>query len=144
DLRKGVQGSVTLVATELRLIRDDAVMTDAEMEKAVTRLSGIMGLAREQAGRAPRNLRAMIDARAKDSDRVAAARKRLIDGGANKDLMNKVLPLQVILLDEKREFEVLRDDGVKLLTLAVWQIDAVARGATRSDALFSDLLPNVV
>jgi hypothetical protein len=55
--------------------------------------------------------------------------------------------VQVILLDEKREYEVRRDEGMKLLALAPWQIDTVAGGAAvgrGGDGLLADLLPDVV
>ena len=52
--------------------------------------------------------------------------------------------MQVILLDEKRDYETRRDDQMKLLGLAQWQVDALADKATRGDGLFVDLLPRVV
>src|SRR5437762_8783374 len=68
DLRKGFQGDRILVAADLRLLRDDP-MTEGQMEKFVSRLSGRMGFAREQEGRPPRNLRAALSARVKDPER---------------------------------------------------------------------------
>jgi hypothetical protein len=171
DLRKGLQGSCTLVATELRPIRDDAVMTEEEMEKVVSRLSGVMSFAREQAGQAPRGLRVGLTARVKDAERVRAVRDRLFasrravlvsrtDGqetaraifdhllsmSYEKDLIQKFPPLQVILLDEKQEYENQCDEAMKLLSLAPWQIDALS-GEKRErggDGLFADLLPHVL
>ncbi len=56
-------------------------------------------------------------------------------------------PSQVILLDEKREFEVRRDERMKLLALPLWQIDLPAAGEARDqvgDGLLADLLPHIV
>jgi hypothetical protein len=57
-------------------------------------------------------------------------------------------PAQVILLDEKLAYEVRRDERLKLLALAPWQIDALVRGeggGRDGDGLFADLLlPDVV
>jgi hypothetical protein len=147
DLRKGLQGNRTLVTVDLRLLRDDAPLTEAEVEKVLSRLSGVMSFARQQAGEAPRSLRAGLQARVKDAARVRAARSRLVEVGCKEDVVRKFLPVQVILLDEKRAYEVRRDEGMKLLGLAPWQIDALADGAeagSGADGLFADLLVDMV
>lgn len=76
-LRKGLQGDCTLKETELRQIREDAVLSVEQLEKVVSRLSGVMSLGREQTGRAPRSFRVCLSACVKDDDRVRAARARL-------------------------------------------------------------------
>ena len=60
--------------TELKPLRDDAAMTEAEVERVRQPLSGSIGFVREQAGLPPRNLRGELRARAKDADQVQAAR----------------------------------------------------------------------
>ena len=132
DLRKGVQGDRTLVAAELRLLHDDAPMTETEIEEFVSHLSGVMSFAREQAGQPPRSVRARLQARVKDPERVRAARRRLVEAGYAPDLVKKFPPLQVILLDEKRDYEVQRDERMKLLALPLWQIDSLAGGKERA------------
>jgi hypothetical protein len=146
DLRKGVQGACALAAGELRLLRDDAPMTEDQVEELVGRLSGRTGFAREQAGQAPRNLRAKLAALVKDPAGVRAARVRLVEAGHAADLVERLPPVQVILLDEKRDYEVRRDEEMKLLGLAPWQIDTLTAGepARGGDGLFADLLPHVV
>jgi hypothetical protein len=147
ELRKGVQGDRALVSADLKPLRDDAPMTEAETEELVGRLSGRIGFTREQAGQAPRSLRAGLQARAKDPEKVRAARGRLVETGCAEDRVGKFSPLQVILLDEKREYEIQRDEGMKLLALAPWQIDALAHGeelGRGGEGLFADLLPHVL
>jgi hypothetical protein len=145
ELRKGVQGDRTVTTTELRALLDTP-MTEAELEKVVSRLSGIMGITREQAGSPPRSLRAALDARVKDAERVRAARGRLVEAGCPEGQVAKLAPTQVVLLDEKRDYEFRRDDAMKLLALAPWQIDALADEEPRhtEDGLLADLLPQVV
>jgi hypothetical protein len=171
DLRKGLQGGCTLVATDFRPIRDDAVMTAEEMEKVVSRLSGLMAFAREQAGETPRSLRASLKARVADQQRVRAIRDRLYEDrraaitrqtrdeetprvlldrvlklSYEKDLIEKFSPLQIILLDAKRQYEIRRDETMKLLALAPWQIDALGgdKRERGEDELFADLPPHVL
>jgi hypothetical protein len=173
DMRKGLQGDGALVAADLRPLRDDAPMTEEDIEKVVSRLSGVMGFAREQAGRSPRSVRAELKARVKDAERVRAIRDRLLEArcaalinrtsgeetvrtaldgllemGRSKDLIHSFPALQVILLDEKRAYEVRRDERMKLLALAPWRIDALSAGeeagCCEEDLLFADLLPDVL
>jgi hypothetical protein len=168
DLRKGLQGQRAMVAAELRPLRDDGPMTEAEVEKLVSRLSGTLGFAREQAGQSFRSLRSGLRARVKDPGRVRAARRRLIEAGATEDLVALVQAIllhywdgskkiyadqvlrfpaaQVILLDEKRAYEIRRDEALKLLALAPWQIDVLTSGGTEreGEALFTDLMPQVI
>jgi hypothetical protein len=142
-LRKGAQGERAQVDAELRPIRDDVAMTDAQMDQVIGRLSGAMGVIRVQAGQPPRSLRAALEARAKDADKLHAARGRLVESGCAKDRVKTFPPAQVILLDEKREYETRRDGRLKLLALAPWQIDALPAGeGAEGDGLLADLLPH--
>jgi hypothetical protein len=149
DLRKGLQGHRALVTADLRSLREDP-MTEVELEKVVGRLSGTMSFARQQAGEAPRNIRATLAARVKDPQRVRAARGRLVEAGRKEDAVQKLPPVQVILLDEKHAYEMLRDERLKLLALAPWQIEALRASGSNSEApvgedgLFADLLPDVI
>jgi hypothetical protein len=147
DLHKGVQGDRHVVAAELEPIHDRGPMTDAELETFVSRLSGLRSYAREQSGLPPRSLRARLQAMAKDQGRLGAARRRLVLAGCAQGLVDKLPPLQIVLLDEKRDYETRRDDRIKLLSLPIWEIDSLAVGEERSqagDGLFADLLPQIV
>ena len=147
DLSKGVHGDRTRMAADLRALRDDAPMTDAETEKFVSHMSGVMGFAREQAGQAPRSMRARLQARVKDPARVSAARQRLVEAGYRLDMVNSFSPTQAILVDEKRDYEIQRDERIKLLGVPLWQIAATVDGTERASdtgGLFADLLPHII
>jgi hypothetical protein len=154
DLRKGVQGDRALADAELAPVRDDAPMTDSQVEEFVARLSGRVGFAREQAGRPPRNLRAALAARVKDPEQVRAARDRMIAPGGPGDPLRGLAalrvvsfpPMQVVLLDEKWKYELRRDEHLKLAALAPWEIESLTRGKEPAGdgGLFADLVPRVV
>jgi hypothetical protein len=151
DLRKGIQGDYARVASELRLLRDDAPMTDSDIEAFVSHLAGILSFVREQEGEAPQNLRGQWQGRlrafASDADRLGAARRRLIEAGCAEALVRRFPPSQLILLDERREFEVQRDERTKLLGLPLWQVDSLAgglQGEGGGNGLFADLLPQTI
>jgi hypothetical protein len=147
DLRKGVQGDRTVVSAELALLRNDVPMTERELERFVGRISGVISFAREQSGQPPRNLRARLGTRVKDAERVRAARARLVAAGCAADVVKKLGPLQIILLDEKQTYEIERDDRIKLLTVPLWQIDSMAgtvEPTQDAQGLLADLLPHIV
>jgi hypothetical protein len=171
DLRKGFQGDRTRMATELRPIRDDAVMTEEELEKLVSRLSGVMSFARIQAGQPPHDLRAGLLARAQDADKVRVLRERMLEArrlalinrnrgqetaraflgnviemSSATDLIRKMPPVQIILLEEKRQLEAQSDERMKLLTLTPWQIDKLGGDELErgGNGLLAGLLPHVI
>jgi hypothetical protein len=146
EIRNGFQGTGTMVANELKPLREDTVMTDEQLEKVVSRLSGIIGYAREQAGHAPRSFRGLLAARAKNADTLAAVRKRLLDAGLAEGLVPNFPANQVLLLDAKRDYETRRDDSLKLLSLTPWQIDTLTDTGRNSgaDGLMADLIPTVL
>jgi hypothetical protein len=166
DLRKGLQGNAALVAAQMQPLRDDIRMTDAAIEDAISRVSGMMGFVREQAGRTPVGIRAGLKQRAADPARVRRARgqmlkaalaeakgmppdssklARMANAVVQADLVQSFADTQVILLDEKRAYEVQRDERLKQMVLAPWQIrmSAAERPKGSDDILFQDLLPDV-
>jgi hypothetical protein len=147
DLRKGVHGQRTLLAAELRVLRDDVPMTETEIDKFVDRYCGTRSFAREQVGETPRSYRAVMLGWAKDKERLSAARRHLIEAGCTEALVNRFPPLQAILLEAKQAYEIERDERMKLLALPLWQIDSLAgrtEVARSSDGLFADQLPDIV
>src|SRR5262249_30459189 len=78
---------------------------------------------------------------AKDTDRVANAQLRLVASGSWNAL--SMPPIQVVLLDEKRAFELRRDEELKLLGLKPPELDAVLAKEPHggSDGGFADLVP---
>jgi len=78
---------------------------------------------------------------------VQAAHKRLVVAEGVSAVFQKFDPIQIILLDEKRDYEAQRDERLKLLGLPPWEIEALTGGAepgSGTDGLFADLLPRIV
>ena len=131
DVRKGVQGQCMIVSAQLRPLHDDGPMTETELEAFVSRLSGVLNFGRELAGRDLRKVRKDLEERARNPERVRAARGRLVEAGGARERVNKFPPLQVILLDEKRDYELERDERLKLLGLALWESGSWRRRESR-------------
>jgi hypothetical protein len=147
-------------------------MSSDELEKVVGRFSGLLGMSRMQAGQPPHSLRTALMARAKGEDKVRAIRDRMLkekrtdlvgrmrdqqntrssifgnvlELGHAKDVIQKQPPLQVILLDEKRQFEIQSDERMKLLALTPSQIDELGSKELEraGDSLLAAFLPQVI
>jgi hypothetical protein len=153
EIRKGVQGHRSQVAAELKPLRDDAKMSDSELERFVSQLTGSIGYLREQAGLPPRILRGELTARANDAEQVQAARRRLLAAGRFTSLQNgwtslqkmSVPPLQAILLDAKLALDRHCDAETRLVGLTPPQIQRmIGDTKTDNDGLLDDLLPPVL
>jgi hypothetical protein len=150
ELRKGLEGERVRVDADLRGLKADEVMTDEQLEAFVAALSGRIGTVREAAGLPPRNVRAAIAKLVQDRERAGRIRARLLKeapaGGVQEKLAAlKILqysPLQLVLLDERREYEERRDDVLKLLGMAPWQIDALPE-SPRGEGLLTDFVQPV-
>ncbi len=137
DLRKGVQGEVVMMADILDRLDDRAPMSEAEVQNAVYRIIKLM-----KDYNLNRDVSARLNTWARDENHVRAARKRLIASGLAEEKVRKFSVPQVILLDEKLEFEVRRDEVMKVTTLPFWQAEPVFRAARqhlgeREDTLFA-------
>src|SRR5262249_26437764 len=67
--------------------------------------------------------------------------------GCARDRVAKFPPMQVILLDEKRDHEFQRDERLKLLALPPWQIASLVGDELHEpgeDGLFAELLPQII
>jgi hypothetical protein len=145
-IRKGVQGDRALVAADLRPLRADSPMTAEQMEQVVSRLSGRIAFLREQAGQPPRNLRAQLKAKIAEAEAVQRARDRLVAAGCSVAVVKDFSPEQVILLDEKQQYQIRRDEALKLLGLPLWQIESrvVPLPDRDESGVFQGLVPRVM
>jgi hypothetical protein len=113
DLRKGVQGERVWMDTELEGLKDREPMTEKQLSKIMERLRKDLQLTTADFAR--------LNEQIKDEEKMRAARKRLSQYGLTEEKLKDFPPLQVILLDGKREYEEQRDDEMKAMTLPYWQ-----------------------
>lgn len=124
DLRKGVQGDRMMMTDLFALIDEQAPMSEAQVRQAVDRIRRLVKDAHVSS-----NVSNWLLALATDEDHVRAARKRLIEAGLTQDKVKQFAAAQVILVDEKLEFTVRRDESLKALTLPYWQATAILSAA---------------
>src|SRR5262249_30889374 len=116
SLDKGLEGERLLIQGEIRDLDDSAPMSPEQIKKVITRFDNLRKEdpgAKELDGGA----RGYLEARVKDEAMVKAARQRLVEVGIPEERLARFPADQVILLDERREFEVRRDDAMKLMNL---------------------------
>jgi hypothetical protein len=144
DLRLGCQGEWVGTLSEFAVLDSSRPMSPEELNKALEHFGRLFGFS--QAGKVPDRLMNYLDSRVKDEADVRAARQRLVESGLPDDRVQLFPAAQVILLDEKREFEIRRDGVFKGMALPHWQMEALAAaaGPAKRKGLFDDLLPAVI
>lgn len=112
-LDKGLEGERMLIDVELRDLDDKGPMTTAQLKKLIQHL--------ERLDRRDEKIADWLARKAKDADYMAVARKHLLENGIPEERLALFSPYQVILLEEKLEYEARRDERMKLLPLPTWE-----------------------
>jgi hypothetical protein len=141
-LDKGFQGERMFILAELRELDDTAPMTPEQIQKLVAHIDKIRDF---EEGRPRKTTRAWVIERARDEKYLAAARRRLVEHGLPEERVGRFPAEQVVLLDEVREYQVRRDEEMKLANLPTREF---AKRATRTrpkgePGLFDFFLPAI-
>jgi hypothetical protein len=136
---KGMEGERASLLWEFRDLDETAPMSVDRLKKFILHTDALLGDGSlTKPGASP--TQAWLNARTKNEETLSAARARLVAHGLPQDRVLSFPAEQVILLDEKREYEERFDDLMKTTTLPGWQAEVVAsrmkRG--RQPALFAD------
>jgi hypothetical protein len=118
----GLESERMWIVSEFKDLDDTGPMSEAQLKKVITRFDDLLRME----GSNKQTLRQWLDARAKDQALVDAARRRLTDYGLMEEQVKQFPPHQVLLLDEKRDYEVRRDDMMKYMNLPMWQTAELA------------------
>lgn len=117
-LDKGMEGERVMTASELRNLDDSKPMTPTQLKKLMERIDRFR-IFDERPRRA--TTKEWVAARVAYPKHLESARQRLIEYGLPSERLNSFPAEQIILLDEKRELDVRRDEMAKLLPLPTWQ-----------------------
>jgi hypothetical protein len=138
---RGMGGERALVLSEFRGLDDSATMSSDQLKKFIAHMDRLLG-----AGKPPEpgasQVRAWLAARVNDEKYMSGARQRLVEVGVAEEAVRGFPADQVVLLDEKREYEVRIDEVMKIANLPIWQAETLAK-QTKSPlapALFADVL----
>jgi hypothetical protein len=137
---QGRAGERLIVGTVFNDLKTDRPMTPNELKRFIDPLDALLDVgAPAKPGKRIRNL---LQARAKDSAKVAAARARVIESGIPEKAVTSFPIEQLLLLDEKLECAVRFDDATKIMNFPAWQFEALVEKAKpyAEPALFADAL----
>ena len=139
-LDRGTEGERVWVLLEFRDLDEISPMSAAQLEKAIAHFDKLFFL--QESENQGKRVRAWLDARTKDEGKLTAARRRLVESGFPEERLLRFPADQVILLDEKREMEVRRDEFMKLVNLPAWQLEAMTDQTSppKKPSLFADAL----
>jgi hypothetical protein len=145
SLNKCMEGERVLILGEFRRwgLDDKAPMSVGQINKLIKGFDKLQGLANEKSSNSDRGAQGWLSARTRDEKLVEAARRRLVEYGIAEERVARFPASQVILLDEKREYEVRRDEEMKLMNLPTWQVETLTARAkpNKEPALFAILVP---
>jgi hypothetical protein len=125
----GAEGERTWVLAHFHDLADNAPMSEEQLKKFIAEMDPILRLGDGGDGKAAdqgKGLRAWLDERNKNEELLGAARRRLIEVGLPEERVKQFPADQVLLLDQERQYEVRRDDLLKLLNVPFWQVQAGA------------------
>jgi hypothetical protein len=144
SLEIGMQGERMLLRGEFRELIEGAPMSAAQLNDLIEHIDKVRIVAEEGNKKPKETTRAWVDARIKDEPWFKSAHRRLVEYGQPEERILRLPAEQVILLDEWREYEVRRDEVMKLGNLPAWQAQALGIGQPYKKAkqagLFADLL----
>jgi hypothetical protein len=149
SLEVGLGGERMCLRGEFHVLFDSTPMSEEQIKTLMTSLDNLRDVraASSKSGEPDRSTRAWVAARTRDAKQLDAARRRVIEWGVPEERLARCLAEQVILLDEFREFEVRRDEFMKLMNVPVWQIaDTLAPyeaglKSLKDEGLFLALVP---
>ncbi len=118
-----------------------APMSDREVSDLVDKIEKLFG--GDSPFKASGGLKAYLAACGKDPQKMAAARKRLVQTGVAEALVSSLPPAQIVLLDEERELRARFDEIARYMQFPAWQFEALnekVKSAKRAPALLADAL----
>ena len=136
SLDKGLDGERMMFRTEFRDLDDTAPMSQDQIRKAIAHIDLLRAM---ESSKDYKKTRIWLAERVRDDAQVKAARGRIVEGGIPAERALRFPPEQVLLLDELREHEVLRDDRMKYLKLSTWDVEKmIARPEPTRDPILFD------
>jgi hypothetical protein len=142
---RGLEGERLMVQAELdRAGMDDKnPMSEEQIKKAI----GYIDKLRQLEGKPVKTTRAWLNER-KNEEYLRAARRHLIESGMAEDRIQRFPAEQIIILDQRRAYDELRDDLFKYMGLPTWQVEQLKlptdRYKTDDNLIFSLFLPAVM
>ncbi len=131
SLEPGMEGERVMIQSEFRDLDDRAPMSAEQIQKVVEHIDRLRAF-EEVGGRRRKKTRSVLEARARIEEWVRDARRRLVESGVPEARLLHFPAEQVILLDERREYDERRDEIMKIMKLPTWQVEKLTAQAKRA------------
>jgi hypothetical protein len=120
-------------------------MKPQPLKKLIAHIDTIRMIASDS-GKSEVSTRAWIDARINDETKLKAARERLVEAGLAADRLATFPADQIVLLDEKREYEARRDEAMRIMCFPAWQVETqfAALKYPKDPILFDGFVPALI
>jgi hypothetical protein len=125
SVERGMEGDRLIIQAEFPGLDSTMPMTREEIRKALAKIDLLRVLLEDPTSKY-KTARAYFDAKLAEKGALTAARKRLVEVGFAEEELKALPGDQVLLMDEKREYEIHRDDTMKLVGLPAWQAEEMA------------------
>jgi hypothetical protein len=151
DLRKGMQGERFFVKAEFDGLLDrESPMSPDQLNRCIDKMRMLVTLSDD---RSPGigDVGVILATRASSEESMEVARKAMVAAGMNEEHLKRLPPLQVLLLDELRRYETVRDELFKWMPLPYPQCwdgirqtrEQAEKDGGHQSALLKGLLPAV-
>jgi hypothetical protein len=137
SIKTGLDGERMMCSTFFRQLDSTAPMSAEQIQTFIEPIDKLLSEGN------PVPIRQYLAARTKDEQKLAAARKRLVESGLPEARLKAFPPDQVILLDEARECLVRFDELAKTTVVSAWQFEALlekSNAVKKEPARFADAL----
>jgi hypothetical protein len=143
-LDKGIEAEKQFLVSEFHELESTTPLSSDQLNQLIAHIDKVRKL-ENTSNKNDKNMRAWLNARVKDEKLLSDARRRLVEYGLREEQVARFPAEQVVLLDQKREYEVHRDEVMKLMHLPAWQVEAmVGRDkSAKEPTLFEFFLPAV-
>jgi hypothetical protein len=122
SLARGMEAERLMIQTELVDLSATTPMTAEQLQRLMAKIDMVRAF-EPDLRKKYKSGRAYLDARLEEKDALVATRRRLVQAGIPEDRLRGFPADQVLLLDEKREYEMYRDEFMKLVNLPAWEAE---------------------
>jgi hypothetical protein len=146
DLRKGMQGERAWLGRDFDALHHVRPLSEAEVKRLIAQAEPLAEAvfdfpSKEDKPRPKETAAGYYGKLAADPKEVKAAKERLAKSGHAAADLDKLSPLQLVLMDDFTSYEVFRDDLMKWTNVPYWKIPTDVNWGKPPRGIFTELVP---
>jgi hypothetical protein len=142
DLRKGMQGERVWVPKEYQLLRKAEPIPEAELKRRIKELTDWLQVGEENKKRTPPA--EWYAGEAGNATKLTAAKERLAKHGHKPADLDRLSPLQIVMMDDFARYEIFHDHLTKWSNLPYWQLPTDVASAKQPEGILPELAPAAI